>query len=83
MGTRTGFVFSCGTTLIAVKTASFSADTLLLCNGSSVSGYSQPFTVPSAAHLLLRFSYRSQLHGTLCGCACSLTSASSVSLLRE
>lgn len=40
-----------------------------------------PFSLPSAAHLLLRFSPRSQLCGTLCGCAGSFTSASSVCLL--
>ena len=36
------------------------------------------FPLPSAAHLLLRFSLPSQLWGTLCGCACSFTSASVV-----
>ena len=35
-----------------------------------------PFPLPSAAHLLPRFSLRSQLCETLCGCACSFTSAS-------
>ena len=39
-----------------------------------------PFPLPSAAHLLPRFSLRSQLCRTLCGCACSLTSASMVYL---
>ena len=37
---------------------------------------SMPFSVPSAAHLLPRFSLRSQQSGALCGCACSFTSAS-------
>ena len=37
------------------------------------------FPLPSAAHLLLRFSLRSQLCGTLCGCAGSFTPASLVS----
>ena len=43
--------------------------------------WEHPFSLPSAAHLLLRFSPRSQLCGTLCGCAGSFTSASSVCLL--
>ena len=37
-----------------------------------------PFPLPSAAHLLPRFSLRSQLCETLCGCACNFTSASKV-----
>ena len=37
-----------------------------------------PFPLPSAAHLLLRFSRYSQLCNTLCGCAGSFTSASMV-----
>ena len=36
------------------------------------------FPLPSAAHLLPRFSLPSQLWETLCGCACSFTSASVV-----
>ena len=36
------------------------------------------FPLPSAAHLLPRSSLRSQLCETLCGCACSFTSASKV-----
>ena len=37
-----------------------------------------PFSLPSAAHFLPRFSLRSQLCETLCGCACSFTPASQV-----
>ena len=40
------------------------------------------FPLPSAAHLLPRFSLRSQLCETLCGCACSFTSASMVSVIK-
>ena len=38
-----------------------------------------PFPLPSAAHLPDRFSLRSQLCGTLCGCASGFTPASVVS----
>ena len=41
-----------------------------------------PFPLPSTAHLPTRFSLRSQLCGTLCGCADDFTSVSTVSYLR-
>ena len=41
-----------------------------------------PFPLPSTAHLPTRFSLRSQLCGTLCGCAADFTSVSTVSYLR-
>ena len=47
-------------------------------NASKDTRGASPFPLPSAAHLLLRFSLRSQLCETLCGCACSFTSASKV-----
>ena len=47
-------------------------------NASKDTRGTPPFPLPSAAHLLPRFSLRSQLCETLCGCACSFTSASMV-----
>ena len=47
-------------------------------NASKDTRGDSPFPLPSAAHLLPRFSLRSQLCETLCGCACSFTSASKV-----
>ena len=41
-----------------------------------------PFPLPSTAHLPTRSSLRSQLCGTLCGCAADFTSVSTVSYLR-
>ena len=52
----------------------------LPCNAGNASKdtWVSLFPLPSAAHLLPRFSLRSQLCETLCGCACSFTSASKV-----
>ena len=42
----------------------------------------EPVPLPSTAHLPTRSSLRSQLCGTLCGCAADFTSVSTVSYLR-
>ena len=76
----------CGTTLFAVvKRPLCPVPTHRLPvnagNASEDTEGTSSFSLPSAAHLLLRFSLPSQLWGTLCGCACSFTSASLVSFL--
>ena len=75
----------CGTTLFAAEAAASTGCQHTRCPitpalRQKILGTS-PFPLPSAAHLPTRFSLRSQLHGTLCGCAADFTSASTVSYL--
>ena len=71
----------CGTTLFAGKPTARPTPTRRLPNNAgnaSEDTLVTHFPLPSAAHLLPRFSLPSQLWETLCGCACSFTSASVV-----
>ena len=81
-GTRTENTFSAVPPCLPVKPTALSAPTRRVpCNAGNASEDTKeifPFPLPSAAHLLLRFSLPSQLWETLCGCACSFTSASKV-----
>ena len=85
-GTRTENTFSAVPPCLPVKPTAHPAPTRRVPsnagNASEDTKKSFPFPLPSAAHLLLRFSLPSQLWGTLCGCACSFTSASVVCFIR-
>jgi len=76
--------FFCGTTLFAGKSdRSVTVPTHRLPVNAGIASEDTldeiHFPLPSAAHLLNRFSLCSQLCRTLCGCASSFTSASMVS----
>ena len=81
-GTRTENTFSAVPPCLPVKPTAQPTPTRRVPNNagnaSEDTKKSFPFPLPSAAHLLLRFSLPSQLWGTLCGCAGSFTSASVV-----
>ena len=81
-GTRTENTFSAVPPCLPVKPTAQPTPTRRVPNNagnaSEDTKKSFPFPLPSAAHLLLRFSLPSQLWGTLCGCAGSFTSASKV-----
>ena len=85
-GTRTENTVSAVPPCLPVKPTALSAPTRRVpCNAGNASEDTKeifPFPLPSAAHLLLRFSLPSQLWETLCGCACSFTSASKVCFIR-
>ena len=72
---------SCGTTLIAAFTATSERRqhaAALNAGNTSENTWKTPFPLPSAAHLMPRFSLCSQLCRTLCGCADTVTPASMV-----
>lgn len=81
-GTRTENTISAVPPCLPVKPTAQPAQTRRVPgnagNASEDTKKSFPFPLPSAAHLLLRFSLPSQLWGTLCGCAGNFTSASKV-----
>ena len=85
LGTRTERIF-CGTTLFAAEAAASSGcqhirRPVTPATRQKILG-TNPFPLPSTAHLPTRFSLRSQLCGTLCGCAEDFTSVSTVSYSR-
>ena len=84
-GTRTEFIF-CGTTLFAAEATTSCRCQHIRCPITLAMRQkilrTSPFPLPSTAHLPTRFSLRSQLCGTLCGCADDFTSVSTVSYLR-
>ena len=85
-GTRTENTVSAVPPCLPVKPTALSALTRRVpSNAGNASEDTQEhflFPLPSAAHLLLRFSLPSQPWETLCGCACSFTSASKVCFIR-
>lgn len=84
-GTRTESIF-CGTTLFAAEAATSTGCQHIRCPITPAMRQKilrlSLFPLPSTVHLPTRFSLRSQLCGTLCGCAADFTSVSTVSYLR-
>ena len=84
-GTRTESIF-CGTTLFAAEAATSTGCQHIRCPITLAMRQKilrlSLFPLPSTVHLPTRFSLRSQLCGTLCGCAADFTSVSTVSYLR-
>ena len=83
-GTRTESIF-CGTTLFAAEATTSCRCQHTRCPVTLAKRQkilrTSLFPLPSTAHLPTRFSPRSQLCGTLCGCAADVTSVSTVSHL--